>query len=475
MPVVAGLSVSRALRFASVMMLVVPAASQAATVELRPGRYSEPDNPVDIVTFTAAAGERNTVTARFITGVGSASGIWQITDASATLTAAAPCAQIDERNVSCPAVQGGRLEGAAFTLGDGDDTLDVDADTLISSGDVLSADGGPGNDRFAVANNHWVSVSGGGDDDDFSGAGRQGADLSSLLMNGGPGNDRLDGSSGSGPDFLDGGGGQDQLFGRDGNDWLSDGDRDDADAARVPGPDRLDGGAGDDGLSYEKRTAGVTVNLASDTPAGAAGENDVVVSVESARGGRGDDRLTGNRRSNQLTGGRGNDRLFGRGGWDDLDPGPGEDLTSCGRGRSDTVSEPRRGTLVTRDCESLLMLALTADPYPRQITRGQAIYAISCPDFDEDDEYRDTGCEGSARLSEASAPHRVLAQAPIPRGRRSANVERDLALPLTATGRRLATRRHGVRAVVRLHFKDGPIPIDQAVLYAWMIRLTVPR
>jgi RTX calcium-binding nonapeptide repeat (4 copies) len=458
---------------ASLSLLTVSSTASAATVELRPGQYSEPASPVHVVTFTAAAGEVNMVTARFVGIPGTESGTWRITDASATVIAAAPCTQIDEHNVSCPHAVGSRFEGAAFALGDGDDTLATDSDSIFSESNVIAADGGAGNDRFAIGSNWSVRVFGGAGNDDFSATGRR-DDLHSVLMSGGPGDDRLDGSVGT--DILNGGGGEDELFGRDGDDRLDDGDRNAADPGRLPGPDVLDGGRGDyDLVTYSRRTAEVSVDLASGAPAGQAGENDVIVGVESVTGGRADDRLAGNRRGNALNGGRGDDRLVGRGGTDHLDPGPGEGLASCGRGRRDDVEDPRRGTLVTGDCETVFFGdEVSFSPYPDRIGRTRVGYDIECPTVDTAGEIPPKPCEGSARLSTASAPNRVLAAAPIPRGPWTYETL-DLALPLTATGRRLAGRRRGVLAVVRMNFRDGRGPIDEPSLYAWTIRLKVPN
>jgi hypothetical protein len=427
------------------------------------------------VSFTAAAGEVNNVTARHVSGPGEDPGTWQITDATATLIAGGGCTQIDEHNASCPPFADGSLEGATFELGDEDDSLTTQADSTASGGNVLSASGDTGDDRFAIGTNWFVSVSGDDGHDDVSGEARRGVDVHSLFMNGGRGNDRLDGSQG--PDFLDGGGGDDELFGRGGPDELTDGDRDNRDVDRRPGSDRLDGGTGDDSVSYAKRTAAVSVDLASGAPAGEAGENDIVVRVESVSGGRGDDRLAGNARTNYINGGRGADRIFGRGNWDSVDPGAGEDIVSCGPSSIDSVNDPRRTTLVARDCESVSVGGFRGlyAPYPKLIDRNRVTYELTCPGPVDDGLGPPSSCAGSARLSTASSPYRVLAAAPIPRGQWLYGQELQLGLPLTAVGRRLAARRRGVRAVVRIHFRDGPGRRDEPALFAWMIRLTLPR
>jgi hypothetical protein len=60
----------------------------------------------------------------------------------------------------------------------------------------------------------------------------------------------------------------------------------------------MDGGPGDDEISYRQRTGRAVVDLSDSGPDGAPGENDTLRSFESATGGKGDDRLVGNRRDN---------------------------------------------------------------------------------------------------------------------------------------------------------------------------------
>ena len=79
---------------------------------------------------------------------------------------------------------------------------------------------------------------------------------------------------------------------------LSDGDRDGGAGDQAPGPDILDGGAGADELSYSGRTRGLTVDLADRDLDGARNERDVVRGIESLIGGKGDDRLLGDRSGN---------------------------------------------------------------------------------------------------------------------------------------------------------------------------------
>ena len=113
---------------------------------------------------------------------------------------------------------------------------------------------------------------------------------------------------GAGADTLDGRSGPnapDKLFGEAGNDQLTGG-------YAGSGGDTLDGGADVDLVTYASRTAGTSVSLD-----GVGGE-DKIVSVENAKGGDGDDTLTGSAGPNALFAGAGNDVIDGKGGDDSL-------------------------------------------------------------------------------------------------------------------------------------------------------------
>jgi Ca2+-binding RTX toxin-like protein len=434
-------------------------------------------SPVDVATFVAAAGEVNRVTATYVTDNGLERGAWQFADTAATVIAGEGCSQIDEHRATCPSRPGGSFEGARIDLADGDDLLATDSDTTDSGGNVLSAEGGAGNDTLGVDSNWWVSLSGGEGDDHLSARTKstERADDGDLIippgvhMNGGPGDDRLEGSPLR--DFLDGGGGVDELLGRAGGDELTDGDRDTGDASRLPGPDRLDGGSGVDRVSYAQRTAAVSVDLASEAPAGEAGEGDLVSRVESAGGGRGDDLLAGNARANQIQGGRGSDQLIGRSGDDEVDPGSGDDHVSCGGGE-DRVSNARRSTFAQRSCESLVWIDDSFAAYPTLLSGNRLLYEVFCPEVNDFDGRRPPPCAGSARISAASGPRRLLGAGAIARGRWEYPRAFRLVIPLTATGRRLAMRPQGVRAVVRFRFRKLP---ERKTAFAWTIRLKLPR
>ena len=112
------------------------------------------------------------------------------------------------------------------------------------------------------------------------------------------------------------------LFGDEGDDLLIGG----------TGTDGFDGGAGTDIVSYEDRTAPVSVTLDNLSNDGAPGENEQVsdATVEGVRGGAGNDTLIGSAVPDRLEGGGGHDRLNGRGGGDVLLGGTGEDIADFG-------------------------------------------------------------------------------------------------------------------------------------------------
>ena len=203
------------------------------------------------------------------------------------------------------------------------------------------------------------------------------------ILYGGPGVDKLYGNDGD--DELRGGPGGDQLFGGDAADSDDLGSTDTVSYADAPtgvkldldagsgsggdaqgdrfygienfvgsanddtfiasdGTDNIDGGLhnaddmGDtdgidgDTVSYEKSTAGVTVNLTTATHTGDYAENDVLTGIENVTGSRHIDTLTGDVNANVLMGGGSGDTLNGEGGNDTLIGGAGNDDLNGGAG-----------------------------------------------------------------------------------------------------------------------------------------------
>ena len=166
-------------------------------------------------------------------------------------------------------------------------------------------------------------------------------------MNGGPGNDTLNGGDGwdvasyigdtagvtvdlgagtavgaaSGNDTLSGieqvygGSGNDTFTGTAGDDAFNGYDGDDT-VYGTAGNDFYAGSRGTDTLNFASDTAGVMVDLRAETASGSAIGNDVVQTFENVIGGSGGDSITGSSAANILTGGAGGDTLTGSGGSD---------------------------------------------------------------------------------------------------------------------------------------------------------------
>jgi hypothetical protein len=446
---------------AAAVLAVSGGSASGATVSVRghaPG--------VDEVAFVAAPGEVNRVKLRprdemdpiFGTRVA-----WTVSDTGAVLHAGESCSRIDDHTAHCrPRAM--QLTSAVVTLGDLDD-----GSSIISEGNAgfveLVADGGNGDDELSGFVGHSVLRGGPGDDHLLAGSG--GAAFGDTL-DGGSGNDRLIG--GRGHDRLRGGGGRDEIRGGEEADWLIDGDRDDAIDDAGPGPDMLDGGPGDDTVSYAERSVGVVVNLADGTTDGEPGEGDVLAAIESIVGGRAADRLTGDRRRNTINGGGGHNTLRGGGGDDQLERAQGP--IACGGGDDIVITGGSSRNFPQPDCERVAREAFGREhpSYPEEVSRRQVVYRFSCYQPEEPDEdLLDEGpraCSASLRLRESKGRRSLLARGRLKRGHWDQD---DLRARLTPRGRRLASRRHGVRAIVRLE-EDGLGPPLR-----WTIRLRARR
>ncbi len=238
-----------------------------------------------------------------------------------------------------------------------------DGDSLVIERFFGHADGGPGYDRIAfdvAFASRVVADLAAGTAESFKGVVTNNADQVGMTFENFEEfiatefNDAIDGSrrdetflGRGGADGIRGGGGRDEIFGGTGNDSLE-GERGDDLLHGGDGNDRLDGGPGSDTASYAWARPGgldgalfaggfgaVSVDLAANVATGAFG-TDVLVSIENAYGGGGNDSLEGNRGDNLLSGGRGDDVLDGEGGDDVLVTGSGND-TARGGGGADTL------------------------------------------------------------------------------------------------------------------------------------------
>ncbi|WP_448875167.1 calcium-binding protein [Desulfobulbus propionicus] len=121
---------------------------------------------------------------------------------------------------------------------------------------------------------------------------------------------------GSNADLIFGWGGDDKLYGLEGNDRIYGNN----------GNDTLDGGAGwDTAFFFRAETASVVADLGEGW-AKQLGYTDTLISIESLRGGGGDDELTGDWQNNWLNGAEGNDWLDGEDGNDTLIGESGDDI-----------------------------------------------------------------------------------------------------------------------------------------------------
>jgi Ca2+-binding RTX toxin-like protein len=432
------------------VLFVAATTARAATVRTSFGGESGWDQ----VIFSAVAGERNQV---LISPIADPDSLFEfvIRDGGAVITPGTGCAAVDQHTVRCRGQllpYPGSLGEVVARLGDGDDELRVSELPSSDLPPTVIANGGAGNDEL-VGGSGW---------DPFG------------RLDGGPGDDQVRGADGG--DDLRGGGGRDQLYGLGGDDRLSDGDRDRRAGKGGPGRDLLDGGAGDDTVSYDQRTASVAVNIGDDQPDGGRGEGDRLTSIESITGGRGNDRLLGDRQPNTIDGGGGRDRINGRGGDDMLAANAG--TVECGHGR-DSVRRSSFSSFIdvflaylTRDCE-----AIEGDHFENPLP---AYPALARPRFVRYRVGAVLGVEGEAvptsgsvRLEEAFGRQRLLARARFRAGGTLVTV------PLTALGRRLASRRRGVKSAVLLTHKIAPDAEPEnpggTVYLEWIIQLKVPR
>ena len=335
------------------LLLIAAAPAPASTVRLDPGGGDESSR----VTYTAAPGEQNKVS---VTVEGARA---TIDDPGAdSIATQQGCTQVTPKRARCD-------------LQDSTDGIRY-----------VRAELGDGNDTFAFT----------AADTQFAGA----------QVNGGAGDDDLRGAQFA--DSLNGGVGIDQLRGGAGDDFLTVEDRTgSADA------DYVDGGEGGfDGLgAYAERTAPVTVDLASDAPAGEAGEGDRLVGIEGVGGGLANDVIRGDGGANTVSGGGGDDVVDGRGGFDtvlggdgndDLTGGGGDDDIEAGAGDDTITLDNERGvydrfvwcaegsdrvTGVTEafpsfgtDCESVdLGLGVVVQTLPRRVTTTYVAMQIPCP------------------------------------------------------------------------------------------------
>ncbi len=225
------------------------------------------------------------------------------------------------------------VEVFTLNLNNGNDLVTLADLVDVNDLTILNINGGDGNDTIDGSLSTSTTVSlrsfmGNGNDSVLGGAGNDivqgeigndtiisGGGTDSLV--GGDGNDSLNGNSDN--DTINGGLGDDSIWGGGGSDSLTGLDGKDTIWGQA-GSDTIDGGIGDDFLD-----GGYGDSLT-------AGSGD-----DSIRGGFGNDKIAGRDGADKLFGEDGNDTITGGDGIDVIDAGNGDDLVN-GDGGNDTIN-----------------------------------------------------------------------------------------------------------------------------------------
>jgi hypothetical protein len=302
---------------AILLVLWLPPAAHAGTASIALVPGLSPGNASAKLTYAAAPGERNRITA----SRGSGARFYEVTiqDDGAPVIAGTGCTARGEHAALCTAppyvypdgTSSARVPAVEIDAGDGDDTVTTrreptDQTIGVDGGDgndVLSGtgvlDGGPGDDVLTLTNLPTPRCD-------------KTCDVLQDVLLGGPGDDTLHG--GPGDDGLDGDGGASQS------------------GEAGTGDDVIDGGGGKDDVSYIDRDTPIHVDLGAGGTNGAAGERDRLSDIENVDGGHGNDVIVGDGAANALSGGAGDDTVLGRGGNDHLDQATGTGTVRGGDG-----------------------------------------------------------------------------------------------------------------------------------------------
>ena len=239
------------------MKFAIALAAALLTAAAAPAAHAETVSfaPDGALVVTAAAGETNHLG---LQSDATGEGRLVVYEGSDTpISSADPrCENTDYGAVRC---QWSPAAGVRVDLGDGDDWGYVSSDLPKTATFALS--GGAGKDHLqASLDGQPTTLDGGPGDDD---------------LDGGPGTDTLIG--GDGDDDLDARAGADQLYGGAGDDVLN------GDANKDPSPDLMDGGPGYDKIEsdWEVDDEPVAITLAGGADDGHAGERDDIRNVES--------------------------------------------------------------------------------------------------------------------------------------------------------------------------------------------------
>jgi len=310
--------------------IVCAATVLAALFSAAPAGAATVSVQYDLLTFLAEPGEANKVSIAYLDS--RIPPVWQVTQQrnGATLRPGAGCVEAgttpEATSIEC--VTAG-ADAVGILLGDGDDSFDAHSSQRPIP---FAIDGGPGNDLL----NGSDGIAGGAGKDDINRA---------VGAGGRPGTDRIDG--GDGDDQIRVGGGTNTVTGGAGADlvYANRGDQVQGEA----GNDRLRGGGTSRGGPGNDRLVGGLRMF------GEAG-TDFLEANEASRvldGGTGNDRVFGSVGVSTLIGGPGRDNLVGGRGHDTIRARDGaRDSVSCGRG-ADSVAADRLDLVAPSGCESV--------------------------------------------------------------------------------------------------------------------------
>jgi len=271
-----------------------------------------------------------------------------------------------------PTVSGGDAQGDKVSAGFDNVTGSEANDTLIGANLAPNADntieGGKGADKITGGDGNDMLFGGDGNDSYDEGAAKNGNDLigddPATAANEDTGSDTVlytartsavvvdldavadDGESAA-PAETDNVN-TENVWGGAGADTITGSATDNVIAGNA-GSDTLDGAAGTDTADYSADTAGVKVNLTTQTASGGDAEGDTMANFENATGGAGGDSLTGTDSENVLIGNAGNDRFVGRGANDTMKGGAGKDVVNYSASASGVVVNLKTGVGAIND------------------------------------------------------------------------------------------------------------------------------
>ena len=216
--------------------------------------------------------------------------------------------------------------------GTGDDKVIIGNVSGVTA-TVLTINGGAGDDTIdgsaGVLGNVRLGLNGGDGNDSIIGTTNDdtidgGAGLDTLL--GGNGNDTIFG--GTEADAINGQAGDDSILGQDGNDTLAGG----------LGNDVISGGLGQDAINGNEGADTLSGDDGRDTISGGAGNDSIDggLGKDSLSGGDDNDTIDGGFNDDTITGDAGADLIFGNHGNDSIDAGTGADTVNGGDG-NDTI------------------------------------------------------------------------------------------------------------------------------------------